>query len=53
MTVKAFPLSHVNPEIALLFLIKNNDAYVLYLGNTGADNIEKAISYIYYGSERR
>jgi cAMP phosphodiesterase len=24
-----------------LLLIKNNDAYVLYLGDTGADNIEK------------
>jgi 3',5'-cyclic-nucleotide phosphodiesterase len=30
MTVKAFPLSHVNP-FESTFLIKNNDAYVLYL----------------------
>jgi 3',5'-cyclic-nucleotide phosphodiesterase len=41
MTVKAFPLSHVNPFESTAFLIKNNDAYVLYLGDTGADNIEK------------
>jgi cAMP phosphodiesterase len=42
MTVKAFPLSHVNPFESTAFLIKNNDAYVLYLGDTGADNIEKS-----------
>jgi len=42
MIVKAFPLSHVNPFESTAFLIKNNDAYALYLGDTGADNIEKS-----------
>jgi 3',5'-cyclic-nucleotide phosphodiesterase len=41
MTVKAFPLSHVNPFESTAFLIKNEDAYVLYLGDTGSDRIEK------------
>ena len=42
MTVKAFPLSHVNPFESTAFLIKNKDAYALYLGDTGADGIEKS-----------
>jgi 3',5'-cyclic-nucleotide phosphodiesterase len=42
MTVKAFSLSHVNPFESTAFLIKNGDAYVLYLGDTGADRIEKS-----------
>lgn len=42
MTVKAFSLSHVNPFESTAFLIKNKDAYVLYLGDTGADSIEKS-----------
>jgi cAMP phosphodiesterase len=42
MTVKAFPLSHVNPYESTAFLIKNNDAYALYLGDTGPDHIEKS-----------
>ncbi len=42
MTVKAFPLSHVNPFESTAFLIKNGENAVLYLGDTGADSIEKS-----------
>ncbi|OOV19607.1 MBL fold metallo-hydrolase [Flavobacterium sp. LM4] len=42
MTVKSFPLSHVNPFESTAFLIRNNDTYVLYLGDTGADAVEKS-----------
>ncbi|SNR24084.1 MBL fold metallo-hydrolase [Flavobacterium sp. ov086] len=42
MTVKAFPLSHVNPFESTAFLIKNGDAYALYLGDTGPDAVEKS-----------
>lgn len=42
MTVKAFPLSHVNPFESTAFLIKNEENYVLYLGDTGPDEIEKS-----------
>lgn len=42
MTVKAFPLSHVNPFESTAFLIKNGEAYVLYLGDTGPDAVEKS-----------
>jgi 3',5'-cyclic-nucleotide phosphodiesterase len=42
MTVKAFPLSHVNPFESTAFLIKKGEDYVLYLGDTGPDAIEKS-----------
>ena len=42
MTVKAFPLSHINPFESAAFLIKNGDSYVLYLGDTGPDAVEKS-----------
>lgn len=42
MTVKAFPLSHVNPFESTAFLIKNEDSYILYLGDTGPDSVEKS-----------
>nr|WP_315201071.1 3',5'-cyclic-nucleotide phosphodiesterase [uncultured Flavobacterium sp.] len=42
MTVKAFPLSHVNPFESTAFLIKNEENFVLYLGDTGPDEIEKS-----------
>lgn len=42
MTVTAFPLSHVNPYESTAFLVRNKDHYVLYLGDTGADEIEKS-----------
>lgn len=42
MTVKMFPLSHGNPYESSAFLIKNEDNYILYLGDTGPDEIEKS-----------
>jgi cAMP phosphodiesterase len=41
MQIMALPLSHSNLE-STAFLIKNNDSYILYLGDTGADIIEKS-----------
>lgn len=40
--VKAFELSHVNPQKSTAALIRYNNNYLLYLGDTGADTIEKA-----------
>ncbi|MBW4889060.1 3',5'-cyclic-nucleotide phosphodiesterase [Mucilaginibacter sp. HMF5004] len=42
MTVKAFTLSHGNPYESTAFLVGNNNNYILYLGDTGADEIEKS-----------
>lgn len=42
MKVKAFELSHGNPYKSTAFLISHNDSYILYLGDTGADEIEKS-----------
>ena len=42
MTVKAFTLSHGNPYESTAFLVGNNGSYMLYLGDTGADEIEKS-----------
>ena len=42
MVVKAYPLSHGNPYQSTAFLVRHNDAYILYLGDTGADSIEKS-----------
>jgi 3',5'-cyclic-nucleotide phosphodiesterase len=41
LKVQAFPLSHSNLT-STAFLVHSNDAYVLYLGDTGADEIEKS-----------
>jgi len=41
MTVQAFPLSHSNLT-STAFLIGSNGAYLLYLGDTGPDEIEKS-----------
>jgi 3',5'-cyclic-nucleotide phosphodiesterase len=41
MTVKAFSLSHSNLTSSA-FLVKSKDNYILYLGDTGADEIEKS-----------
>lgn len=41
MTVKAFPLSHSNLT-STAFLVQSNDSYLLYLGDTGPDEIEKS-----------
>ena len=35
-------LSHVNPYESSAFLVRNNNSYLLYLGDTGADEIEKS-----------
>lgn len=42
MKVRAFELSHGKPYKSTAFLINHNDSYVLYLGDTGADEIEKS-----------
>lgn len=42
MFVKAFELSHVNPYKSTAFLVRYDSSYVLYLGDTGADTIEKS-----------
>lgn len=41
MQVQAFPLSHSNLT-STAFLVRSKDNYVLYLGDTGADEIEKS-----------
>ena len=41
MQVKAFPLAHSNLT-STAFLVNNNDDYILYLGDTGSDEIEKS-----------
>jgi cAMP phosphodiesterase len=41
MWVKAFPLSHSNLT-STAFLVRHNDSYMLYLGDTGPDEIEKS-----------
>jgi 3',5'-cyclic-nucleotide phosphodiesterase len=40
--VTAFSLSHVNPYESSAFLVRNNKDYLLYLGDTGADTVEKS-----------
>ncbi|WP_066218019.1 MBL fold metallo-hydrolase [Formosa haliotis] len=42
MWVTPFPLSHVNPFRSTAFLIRKNEDYILYLGDTGPDAIEKS-----------
>jgi cAMP phosphodiesterase len=37
-----FVLSHVSPNESTAFLVRSGDRYVLYLGDTGADRIEKS-----------
>src|SRR6202012_3572305 len=41
MTVTAFPLAHSNLT-STAFLVKSNEAYILYLGDTGPDEVEKS-----------
>lgn len=41
LKVKAFPLSHSNLT-STAFLVNSNDNYLLYLGDTGPDEIEKS-----------
>ncbi len=40
--VTPFTLSHSNPYKSLAFLVRYKQNYILYLGDTGADNIEKS-----------
>jgi cAMP phosphodiesterase len=40
MFVRAFPLSHAKPGQSTAFLIRHEENYILYLGDTGADTIE-------------
>lgn len=42
MYVTAFPLSHVNPYQSTAFLVRNDSNYILYLGDTGADQVENS-----------
>lgn len=42
MSVQAFVLSHGNPYESTAFLVRSNSSYILYLGDTGADEIEKS-----------
>jgi len=42
MEVVPFSLSHGAPYESTAFLIGHQDAYILYLGDTGADRIEKS-----------
>jgi len=42
MKVRAFELSHGNPYKSTAFLVSHHESYVLYLGDTGADEIEKS-----------
>ena len=40
--VTPFILSHVKPYESTAFLVRNQDSYLLYLGDTGADTVEKS-----------
>ncbi len=40
MIGEVFELSHVNPQKSSAILVKNNDEYILYFGDTGADRVE-------------
>ncbi|HVW59627.1 MAG TPA: 3',5'-cyclic-nucleotide phosphodiesterase, partial [Puia sp.] len=42
LRMKAYPLSHGEPYQSTAFLIRSGGAYLLYLGDTGADTIEHA-----------
>ena len=42
MYARAFTLSHSNPYQSTAFLIRRDSAYILYLGDTGADETEKS-----------
>ncbi|SDE29233.1 3',5'-cyclic-nucleotide phosphodiesterase [Mucilaginibacter pineti] len=44
LKVQVFPLSHSNLT-STAFLVRSNNAYILYLGDTGADEIEKSSNF--------
>jgi len=41
MTIQAFDLSHVNPMKSSAVLVNIGDSSIVYLGDTGADRVEK------------
>ena len=43
MRLRTFELSHSSPYKSTAFLISDGNAYVLYLGDTGADEAEKSV----------
>ncbi|WP_025125498.1 MBL fold metallo-hydrolase [Myroides odoratimimus] len=49
LSAEVFELSHVNPQLSSAILVRNNDEYVLYFGDTGADRVEKTtkLNYIW------
>ena len=40
--ITPFVLSHVKPYESTAFLVRNQDAYLLYLGDTGTDRVEQS-----------
>lgn len=46
LQLKAFELSHVNPQKSTAALLRHGNNYLLYLGDTGADSLEKT-SHLY------
>ncbi|HLY70697.1 MAG TPA: 3',5'-cyclic-nucleotide phosphodiesterase, partial [Puia sp.] len=42
MYVRPFLLSHANPSQSTAFLVRTEDVYLLYFGDTGSDEIEKS-----------
>jgi 3',5'-cyclic-nucleotide phosphodiesterase len=42
LSVSTYSLSHVNPYESSAFLVRNANDYLLYLGDTGADTVEKS-----------
>ncbi|GIL22188.1 MAG: 3',5'-cyclic-nucleotide phosphodiesterase [Bacteroidota bacterium] len=42
MFVTPFVLSHVSPTESTAFLVRSGDSYLLYLGDTGCDRLEKS-----------
>jgi cAMP phosphodiesterase len=40
--VTAFPLSHSKPNQSTAFLLRSGDAFLLYLGDTGSDELEES-----------
>lgn len=42
LLVTPFVLSHVKPYESTAFLVKNQNSYLLYLGDTGADRVEQS-----------
>lgn len=42
MYVSAYTLSHGNPYESTAFLVRHNKNYILYLGDTGPDEVEKS-----------